>query len=150
MRSLRSLHPLQSLWVTSGGKGAGRMARRREFDPCAAYQPLEYFCAAGRAKGAGRTTRSRKCNPCAAYSHWTTCGQQRARGAGPGAENATPAQPTAIGTIEGSWGRQGRGAQGQEQKVRSLRSLRLLEQFCAAGGAGAGPGAENATPRPRN
>ena len=53
-------------------------------------------------------------------------------GAGPGADNATRAQPTAIGTTEGSWGRQGRGAQGQEQKMRPLRSLQPLESFWAA------------------
>ena len=95
--------------------------------PLRSLQPLEQLWAAGGAKGAGRRARSRKCDPCAAYNHWNNFGQPqapRARGAGPGTENATPAQPTPIGIILGS---RGRGAQGQEQKMRPLRSLQPLE-----------------------
>ena len=154
-----------------GRRAHGQAQRIR---PLRSLPAIGVFLEAGRAKGARRTTRSRKCNPCASYSHYKTCGQQRARGAGPPAENATVtqpnshcsnseqqgalrarrrrarsrnaplAQPTAIGTTEGSWGRQGRGAQGQEQKMRPLRSLQPLERLRAAGGAkGAGRRAAN-------
>ena len=104
MRSLRSLHPLQSLWVTSGGKGAGRMARRREFDPRAAYQPLEYL--------------------------WKQ-GARRARGARLGAESATPAHPTAITRLVGS---RGRGAQGHRQKMQLLPSLTAIAVILSSRG----------------
>ena len=38
--------------------------------PLRSLQLLEQLRAAGGAKGAGRRARSRKCDPCAAYSHW--------------------------------------------------------------------------------
>ena len=38
--------------------------------PLRSLQPLEQLTAAGGAKGAGRKARSRKYDPCAAYSHW--------------------------------------------------------------------------------
>ena len=58
--------------------------------PLRSLQPLEQLRAAGGAKGAGRRARNRKCDPCAAYDHWNDSGQQGGAGAGPGAENATP------------------------------------------------------------
>ena len=56
-------------------------------------------------------------------------------GAAPGSDNATGAQPTAIGTTQGSCGSQRRGARGEEQKLGPQRSLQPLEQLRAAGGA---------------
>ena len=38
--------------------------------PLRSQQLLEQLRAGWGAKGAGRRARSRKCDPCAAYSHW--------------------------------------------------------------------------------
>ena len=108
-------------------------------------QPLEQLREAGGAKGAGPGAENATVTQ--PNSHWSNSEQQgalRARGRRARSRNAPLAQPTAIGTTEGSWGRQGRGAQGQEQKMRPLRSLQPLEQLRAAGGAkGAGRRARN-------
>ncbi len=48
----------------------GAQGQEQTMRPVRTLQPLEQLRAAGGAKAAGRRARSRTWDPCAAYSHW--------------------------------------------------------------------------------
>ena len=115
------------------GQPAAPSARAQGWEhkmrPLRSLHPLEQMWAAGGAKGAGPGTENATPAQPRPIGVIGAVGAPRARGAGPGAENATPAQPTPIGVIVGSLGRQGRRAQGQAQRIRPLRSLPAIGVF---------------------